>query len=262
MTRIKDADLHLWLLLGDAVDRSHAPDQWFAVDWDDSASREKLLECFHSAGVIRVAEHGRKNDAVGDVKVCITCRQAFKIAGAGARSANHARHRQRDDLEGISACIGHRSESREIVLQDFVVCVGGIFFDRADDHVWSDEARDVVDVTVSVVSNDSFAQPQDLCLLRDSLSSTARSLFSNSRGLRFGLSRHCSVVKHTSGSIDLDRAAFHHNPRRKSWQLQDWFQTQRDAVVFLQLFIFVSPRIEDPVVECALAIGSIRKFGP
>ena len=85
--------VYLWLLLRDAMDCSHAPDEWLAVDWYDSACGEKLLQCFHGAGVIRVAEDGGKNDAVGDVKVCVTGREAFEIAGAGTRAANYTRHR-------------------------------------------------------------------------------------------------------------------------------------------------------------------------
>ncbi len=47
-------------------------------------------------------------------------------------------------------------------MQDFVVRIRGILFNGADDHVWCDEASDVVDVTVSIVAHDPFAQPQDL----------------------------------------------------------------------------------------------------
>ena len=86
------ANLNLWLLLGDAVDCAHAPDEGFAVDGDYSARGEKLLECFHGASVISVAEYGSENDAVGDVKVGVACRETFEIAGAGACAANHAGH--------------------------------------------------------------------------------------------------------------------------------------------------------------------------
>ena len=75
------------------MDRAHAPDEWFAVDRNYSARREKLLECFDGARVIRVTEDGSENDAVGDVKVCVAGRQAFEIASAGACAADHARHR-------------------------------------------------------------------------------------------------------------------------------------------------------------------------
>src|SRR6185295_17801818 len=104
-TRIKSACLirgNPWLLLGDAVDRAHAPDEGFAVDWDDSARGEKLLEGFHGAGVIRMSEHRSEHNAVGDVKVCVTGRQAFEIAGAGACAAYHAGHWQSDDLKRVS----------------------------------------------------------------------------------------------------------------------------------------------------------------
>src|SRR5258705_7586638 len=41
-----------WLLLSDAVDRSHSPDQWFAVDWENSTIGKHALKCFHCAQVV------------------------------------------------------------------------------------------------------------------------------------------------------------------------------------------------------------------
>ena len=93
MNADQSTDLIFGLLLCDAVDGAHAPDEGFAVDWDDSACGEKLLECFHGARVIRMAEDWSENDAVGDVKVCVTGRQAIEIASAGALTTDNTRHR-------------------------------------------------------------------------------------------------------------------------------------------------------------------------
>ena len=81
-----------WLLLRDAMDRAHAPDQWFAIDRYHSTTREELLQGFHRASVIRVTEHGSEHDVVGDVKVCVAGGQTFEVASVGARTANDAWH--------------------------------------------------------------------------------------------------------------------------------------------------------------------------
>ena len=82
-----------WLLLRDAMDRAHAPDQWFAIDRYHSTTGEELLQGFHRASVIRVTEHGSEHDVVGDVEVGVARRQAVGVSGAGAHAANDTGHR-------------------------------------------------------------------------------------------------------------------------------------------------------------------------
>ncbi len=60
------------LLLAEAVDRAHAPDERFGVDGDNAAVGEKLLQNLERAGVVRVAEDGDEDDAVGDQEVGVT----------------------------------------------------------------------------------------------------------------------------------------------------------------------------------------------
>ena len=89
-----NADLgRIRLLLGDAVDGSHAPDERFAVDRDHTTSGEQAFEDLYGAVVIRVAEYGGEDDVVRDVKVCVTRGQAFEVASAGTRAADNTRHR-------------------------------------------------------------------------------------------------------------------------------------------------------------------------
>ena|ERR671927_549334 len=105
------------LLLGDAVDGAHAPDKWFAIDRHYLTSREESLKRVDSTLIVCVTKHRREHDVVGDVKVCIACRQTFEIAGRGAAAADNSRHRQRYDLERLSIRVSHRSEALQIVLQ-------------------------------------------------------------------------------------------------------------------------------------------------
>src|SRR5829696_5853315 len=81
-----------WLLLRDAMDRSHSPNQRLAVDRNHSTSTKKVLENLHRASVIRVTEHGKKHHVVCDVEVCVTGRQAIEVSSAGARAADDTRH--------------------------------------------------------------------------------------------------------------------------------------------------------------------------
>src|ERR1051325_8656918 len=95
-----NADLHrsafisgnLRLLLSDAMDRSHAPDQRFAIDRYHSATGEDLLEGLDRASIIIMPEHGKKHDVVSDVEVCVTGRQPIELASAGGRTADNTGH--------------------------------------------------------------------------------------------------------------------------------------------------------------------------
>ena len=81
------------LLLCDAVDRAHAPDEWLAVDRNYAAVWKQTLESFHCASIIRVTEDWKKYDAVGNVKVCVAGRQSIEVSRARAASTDSAGHR-------------------------------------------------------------------------------------------------------------------------------------------------------------------------
>ena len=82
----------IWLLLCYAMDGSHAPDQWLAVDGNYSAILKELLQGLDRADVIRVTKHGKKHDVVGDVEICVTGRQSIEFSSAGARAADNTWH--------------------------------------------------------------------------------------------------------------------------------------------------------------------------
>ena len=145
------------------MDRAHAPDEWLTIDRNYTAVRKQTLESFDRSTVIGVTEDREKYDAVGNVKVCVAGRQSIEISSTGACSTDSAGHRQRYDFERTPVRVGHGPEPREIVLQYFIVGVGRIIFAGAHDNVWRNEASDVVDMPVSVVSKDTLAEPQDLC---------------------------------------------------------------------------------------------------
>ena len=89
-----NADLdRMWLLLCDAMDCAHAPDERFTIDRDNAAPGEDALQCFQRAGVVGVAEHWKKNDTVRDVEVCVTSGQTIQYSRGSACTTNNAGHR-------------------------------------------------------------------------------------------------------------------------------------------------------------------------
>ena len=72
--------IRLRLLLGDAVDRAHAPNEWFAVDRDHASIGKHALKCFNRARIIRVPKHGSEHDVVGDVEIGVTRRKPIDCA--------------------------------------------------------------------------------------------------------------------------------------------------------------------------------------
>ena len=62
------------LLLRDAVNGSHAPDQRFAIDPKHAPFGKKLLECIQSPFVVGMSEDWSQHYGVGDVEIRITGR--------------------------------------------------------------------------------------------------------------------------------------------------------------------------------------------
>ena len=62
------------LLLGNAVNGSHAPDERFAINGNNAARWKHSLQRVQRALVICVAEDGSQYNIVRDVEVCVTRR--------------------------------------------------------------------------------------------------------------------------------------------------------------------------------------------
>lgn len=109
------------------MERAHAPDQIFGADGRDAAGGEELLKDGDGACVVGVTKDGEEDDRVGDEEVGVrgweTTLPTFDDAG----------HGERDDAEGATCGVGCVLEASEVVLQEFVVGIGGVFFEGADD---------------------------------------------------------------------------------------------------------------------------------
>ena len=62
-------------------------------------------------------------------------------------------------------------------------------------------------------------------------------------GLRFGLSRHCSVVTTSAGAVDIDRAAFEHPVGAGRRQAGGLREPLADVLVAVEV-VFVAPAVE------------------
>ncbi len=87
--------------------------------------------------------------------------------------------------------------------------------------------------------------------LRDSLSSTVRFRSRLRCGLRFGFSRHCSVVSTQPAPLTSIEPPSITIPGENRRSFRNRFQPSRHVVVLLQLLVLVSPGIEDPIVKSA-----------
>ena len=186
-------------------------------------------------------------------------------AAAGPRGTTGARHRQRDDPQRPAVLVGHasraapgspaaaRSSRRRIVL------------DHRDDRVGLDEAGQVVDVAVGVVAHDAVAEPEDLRHAEE-VAQVALDLRSRrAPGLRFGLSRHASVVSSVPRPFTSIEPPSMHYARREHRQPELRADAGRDDVVEIEGRILAAPGVVAPVDDRLLAAARrsrATKIGP
>ena len=76
--------LRLRLLLSDAVDGSHAPNQRFAVDTHHSPIREDALQYIKCALIVFVIENRGEHHIICDVEVGVGSGKPIKVSRIGA----------------------------------------------------------------------------------------------------------------------------------------------------------------------------------
>src|SRR3954452_7530957 len=93
-------ELPLGLLLRQAVDRAKAPDEFGAIDADDSVLREVALKNFGRALIVLSAAVGRhEHRAVDEVEVRVRGRESLAVV------LHDAGHGELDDAERLSVLI-------------------------------------------------------------------------------------------------------------------------------------------------------------
>ena len=165
--------------------------------------------------VARAAEHRHQHGGVADVEVRVRRRQALPsyvdrlgIGRVTMRSAPSVGVAHRAQAIGSCPRSGAWFASSRVVLDD------------RHHRRRRDEAGEVVDVAVGVVADDAVAEPEHPpraeVVAQRLLDLAARA----SCGLRFGLSRHASVVSSVPRAVDVDRAALEHDPGENAGSAQ------------------------------------------
>ncbi len=143
----------LWLLLSHAVQGAESPDEVAGINRDDFARGEKRCQRVQGDAVVGIVEDGREHDAVRDVEIGVAGGQAPPLKDDGTG------HGKFDDVQRLARLVARAAETEKVVAQGFVIHIFRIVLDHGDDRIWSDEAGEVVDVTVGIVAEDAFAEP-------------------------------------------------------------------------------------------------------
>ena len=125
-----------------------APDGIAAIDGDDGAVGDELLEDFQGAGVVGVVKDRDEQAGVGEIEVGITGGEAL------AFKENRGGKWEFGDGEGFAAGVAHFVEAAEVFFHGEMVEVGLVGFD-ADGMVVGFRSGGVVDVAVGVVAGDA-----------------------------------------------------------------------------------------------------------
>ena len=144
-----------WLLLGEAVESAEAPDEFAAIDRDDLAGGEGLVERGDGPGIVLAAIDRKEDGGVRDIEICVARGEALALAF-------HAGwHGERENMKRLAARKSHDVESVEVALEGLEIWVVLVFFDGGDDGGRADEPGDVIDMAIRVVALDAVAEPED-----------------------------------------------------------------------------------------------------
>src|SRR5215472_6062584 len=144
------------MLLGETMHRAQSPNQFGRRNSYHAAAGKQPREG-RGCDRIRRTVKGRHDDcAVRNIEVGVRCGQA------GAAIYQRRWHGQGFDLKCCAPLVAHGTQAREVVLENPVVHVSGIFLEHGDDRIGSDKARQIVYMTIGIVARDSVAKPQDI----------------------------------------------------------------------------------------------------
>ena len=140
-------------MLGHAVDGAKTPDEVAAVDANDFTLGKQAGKNVERDTVIGIIEGGNEDEIVGDIKV--------GVAGGQTLSAkdDRAGKRQLNDLKPASVKISGGAEAAKIFLKRCIVGIGAAGLNRGENGIGGDEAGDVIDMAVRVITLNAAAQP-------------------------------------------------------------------------------------------------------
>ncbi len=212
------------------MERTESPDKIYGMDADDFAVGKKLGENAQRNAVVGIMESRHQDEAVGDIEVGVAGRKALpaKYDGAWQRQLDNC------ELPAVTAAGGF--EAGKVVGEGFVVGVFGIRLNGGDDGGRRNEARDVVDVPVGVVTGYPATEPDDLldaeivvkCLLELLAAYAGVALLYFAEQTLFG-------SQQDAFSIGVDGTAFEDEPALLARRVQWWAATREGAAIRLRV---------------------------
>jgi hypothetical protein len=136
------------------VEGAEAENEVNAIDTNDLAIREELLESIEGDAVGRVVEDGYQYYRIGDIEIGVGGREGLPVID------HRIGHGEGDDAEGAAVEIAGAAEEAEVFLEGFVVGAGGVVFDGEGDGIGACEAGEVVDMAVGVIAGDAAVEPE------------------------------------------------------------------------------------------------------
>src|SRR5882672_10394915 len=145
-----------WLLLSETMQGAQPPHEIDGVDPYDRSVIDQVRKDAERYAVLRVVEGRHQDGAVRDVEVRIARGETLSLEG------ERSGHREIDHLDLGAILESHRLQALTVFLQCAIVRVVRVRLPAQRDRAGVDEAAQVVDVAVRVVTRDSLTEPQDV----------------------------------------------------------------------------------------------------
>ena len=147
--------LYCWFLLRHAVEGAESPDEVAGINWHDVAARKHIGQGVECDAVVGIVEDRDQHRSIRDIEI--------RVAGgqAPAFEDDWARHRNFYHVEALAILIARGSQASEVVVERGIIFILCVWLDHRDYRAGRDEAGEIVDVAMRVVSFDTFAEPDD-----------------------------------------------------------------------------------------------------
>src|ERR1700683_4531478 len=241
------------LLLCQAMNGAESPDQINGMDSNYRACGEQIAENAESYTVPRIVECGHQHGRIRNVEV--------RVAGgeAHALEKERRRHGQLNDIYFGSVFQPCPSQALPIFFERAVVLLVRVFLTAKDDRASIHKAAQIIDVTVRIVSCDSFPEPYNV--FHAEVSSQRRfglrTIEPRISALAFLIEKALFGGKQRAGTIHVEASAFENHITLAEMGAEDLhFQPARGLC--WNCIILLPVRIARPGVEAEPSDGNFR----
>src|SRR5204863_506878 len=125
-----------------------------------------------------------------------------------------------------------------------------------DDRGWIDEPGEIVDMTISIVSHDAFAEPEQI-RNAEVIPKKSFELCFAEIGITIWVEEASFSGEQAAFSIHFDRPAFHDDARREERQFSETRNPLRDDIIQVEWRVLAAPRIVAPIHDCPRACAGV-----